>query len=43
MDCVNIKTGRHGGITKTRQLRDRCTTLGIAVYIHDVWGSSISA
>jgi L-alanine-DL-glutamate epimerase-like enolase superfamily enzyme len=43
MDCVNIKTGRHGGITKTRQLRDLCTTLGMAVYIQDVWGSSISA
>ncbi|MGD1868554.1 MAG: mandelate racemase/muconate lactonizing enzyme family protein [Neomegalonema sp.] len=43
MDCVNIKTARHGGISKTLQLRDLCTPLGIAVYIQDVWGSSISA
>lgn len=43
MDCVNIKTARHGGITKTKQLLDLCISLGIAVYIQDVWGSSISA
>ena len=43
MDCVNIKTARHGGISRTRQLRDLCTSLGVAVYIQDVWGSSISA
>ena len=43
LDGVNIKTARHGGVSRTRQLRDLCNTLGISVYIQDVWGTAISA
>ena len=43
LDGVNVKTARHGGVSRTRQLRDLCNTLGISVYIQDVWGTAISA
>ena len=43
LDGVNIKTARHGGVSRTRQLRDLCNTLGISVYIQDVRGTAISA
>tara|TARA_B100001123_G_scaffold445696_1_gene597964 strand:- start:2401 stop:3504 length:1104 start_codon:yes stop_codon:yes gene_type:complete len=41
MDVVNLKIGRLGGITKTRQLRDVCVSSGIAVTIEDSWGSDV--
>lgn len=41
MDVVNIKISKLGGITKARQVRDLCTTLGIALTIEDSWGGDI--
>jgi len=41
MDAVNLKISKLGGITKTRQLRDLCVALGIAVTIEDSWGGDI--
>lgn len=42
MDVVNIKIGKIGGLTKARQLRDLCVSLGIAMTIEDSWGGDIA-
>jgi L-alanine-DL-glutamate epimerase-like enolase superfamily enzyme len=42
MDVVNIKISKFGGLTKTRQARDLCVSLGIAMTIEDSWGSDIT-
>jgi L-alanine-DL-glutamate epimerase-like enolase superfamily enzyme len=42
MDVVNIKIGKFGGLTKARQARDFCVSLGIAMTIEDSWGSDIA-
>jgi len=42
MDVVNLKISKLGGITKLRQARDLCASLGIAVTIEDSWGSDIT-
>ncbi len=41
MDVVNLKISKLGGITKTRQARDLCISLGIAMTIEDSWGGDI--
>lgn len=41
MDVVNLKISKLGGITKTRQLRDLCVSLGIGMTIEDSWGGDI--
>ncbi len=41
MDAVNLKISKLGGITRARQLRDLCVSLGIAVTIEDSWGGDI--
>ena len=41
MDAVNIKIGKLGGLTRARQLRDLCVSLGIAMTIEDTWGGDI--
>jgi L-alanine-DL-glutamate epimerase-like enolase superfamily enzyme len=41
MDVVNIKISKLGGITKARQVRDLCVTLGIGLTIEDSWGGDI--
>ena len=41
MDVVNIKISKFGGITKARQARDLCVSLGIAMTIEDSWGGDI--
>ena len=41
MDVINIKIGKLGGLTKARQVRDLCTSLGIAMTIEDSWGGDI--
>lgn len=43
LDVLNIKTGRVGGLSKARQMRDLCVSLGIRVYIQDTAGSEFSA
>ncbi|MED6313602.1 MAG: cis-3-hydroxy-L-proline dehydratase [Verrucomicrobiota bacterium] len=41
MDVVNIKISKFGGLTKARQARDLCVSLGIAMTIEDSWGGDI--
>ncbi len=41
MDVVNIKISKFGGLTKSRQIRELCVSLGIALTIEDTWGSDI--
>lgn len=40
-DVVNLKISKLGGLTKARQARDLCVTLGIAMTIEDSWGGDI--
>jgi len=42
MDVVNIKISKFGGLTKARQARDLCVSLGIAMTIEDSWGSDVT-
>jgi L-alanine-DL-glutamate epimerase-like enolase superfamily enzyme len=41
-DVVNIKISKLGGLTKARQVRDLCVSLGIALTIEDSWGGDIT-
>ncbi len=41
MDVINLKISKVGGITKARQIRDLCVSLGIAMNIEDSWGGDI--
>ena len=41
MDVVNLKISKLGGITRTRQARDLCVSLGIAMTIEDSWGGDV--
>ncbi len=41
MDVVNIKISKFGGLTRARQARDLCVTLGIAMTLEDSWGGDI--
>jgi L-alanine-DL-glutamate epimerase-like enolase superfamily enzyme len=42
MDCVNIKISKFGGLTKAKQARDLCVSLGIAMTIEDSWGGDVT-
>ncbi len=42
MDAVNLKISKLGGLTKTRQARDLCAALGIAMTIEDSWGGDVA-
>lgn len=41
MDVINLKISKVGGLTKAREIRDLCVSLGIAMTIEDTWGSDI--
>jgi L-alanine-DL-glutamate epimerase-like enolase superfamily enzyme len=41
MDVINLKISKVGGLTKARQIRDLCVSLGIAMTIEDTWGGDI--
>ena len=41
MAVINLKISKVGGLTKARQIRDLCVTLGIAMTIEDTWGGDI--
>src|SRR5437764_1218615 len=41
MDVVNLKISKFGGLTKTKQARDLCVSLGIAMTLEDSWGGDI--
>ncbi|MCP4189124.1 MAG: mandelate racemase/muconate lactonizing enzyme family protein [Planctomycetaceae bacterium] len=42
MDVVNIKISKFGGLTRARQARDLCASLGIAMTIEDSWGGDVT-
>ncbi|MBJ7346665.1 MAG: mandelate racemase/muconate lactonizing enzyme family protein [Gemmataceae bacterium] len=41
MDAVNLKISKFGGLTKVKQARDLCVSLGIAMTLEDSWGGDI--
>jgi L-alanine-DL-glutamate epimerase-like enolase superfamily enzyme len=41
VDVVNLKISKLGGLTKTKQLRDLCVSLGIGMTLEDSWGGDI--
>ena len=41
MDVVNLKISKLGGLTKTKQARDLCVSLGVAMTLEDSWGGDI--
>ena len=41
MDVINLKISKVGGLTRARQIRDLCISLGIAMTIEDTWGGDI--
>jgi len=41
MDVINLKISKVGGLTKARQVRELCCSLGIAMTIEDTWGGDI--
>src|SRR5262245_31476998 len=42
MDVVNLKISKLGGLTKTRQARDLCVTMGVAMTLEDSWGGDVT-
>jgi L-alanine-DL-glutamate epimerase-like enolase superfamily enzyme len=42
MDVVNLKISKLGGLSKTRQVRDLCVSMGIAMTLEDSWGGDIT-
>lgn len=42
MDVVNLKISKLGGLTKTKQARDLCVLMGIAMTLEDSWGGDIT-
>ena len=42
MDVVNVKISKFGGLTRARQARDLCVSLGIAMTIEDSWGGDVT-
>ncbi len=41
MDVVNIKISKLGGLSRARQARDLCVSLGLAMTIEDSWGGDV--
>ena len=42
MDAVNLKIGKVGGLTRARQMRDLCVSLGYPMQLEDAWGSDVA-
>ncbi|MDG3004372.1 cis-3-hydroxy-L-proline dehydratase [Paludisphaera mucosa] len=42
MDVVNLKISKLGGLTKTRQARDLCVAMGVAMTLEDSWGGDVA-
>ena len=42
MDVVNLKISKLGGLTKIKQARDLCVSMGIAMTLEDSWGGDIT-
>src|SRR5438270_8404663 len=41
MDVVNLKISKLGGLTRARQARDLCISLGVAMTLEDSWGGDV--
>jgi len=41
MDVINLKISKVGGLTRARQIRDLCVSLGIPMTLEDSWGGDI--
>jgi len=41
MDVINLKISKVGGLTRARQVRDLCVSLGLPMTIEDTWGGDI--
>ncbi len=41
MDVINVKISKLGGLTRAKEIRDLCVSLGIAMTIEDTWGGDI--
>jgi L-alanine-DL-glutamate epimerase-like enolase superfamily enzyme len=42
MDVVNLKISKLGGLTRTKQARDLCVSMGTAMTLEDSWGGDIA-
>ncbi|MCY2957104.1 MAG: mandelate racemase/muconate lactonizing enzyme family protein [Planctomycetota bacterium] len=42
MDVVNLKISKLGGLTKTKQVRDLCVSMGIGMTLEDSWGGDVT-
>jgi len=42
MDVVNLKISKLGGLTRIRQVRDLCVSMGIAMTLEDSWGGDVA-
>jgi len=42
MDVINLKIAKVGGLSKAKQVRDLCVTLGIPMNIEDSWGGDVT-
>ena len=42
MDVINLKISKVGGLTRAKEIRDLCVSLGIAMTIEDTWGGDIA-
>jgi L-alanine-DL-glutamate epimerase-like enolase superfamily enzyme len=42
MDVVNLKISKMGGLTKIKQARDLCVSMGIGMTLEDSWGGDIA-
>src|SRR5258706_6077465 len=42
MGVVKLKISKLGGLTKTKQARDLCVNMGIAMTLEDSWGGDIT-
>lgn len=42
MDLVNLKISKLGGLTKAKQARDLCVSMGIAMTLEDSWGGDLT-
>src|SRR6185369_3653311 len=42
MDVVNLKISKLGGLTRTKQARDLCVSMGIAMTLEDSWGGDVA-
>jgi L-alanine-DL-glutamate epimerase-like enolase superfamily enzyme len=42
MDLVNLKISKLGGLTKIKQARDLCVSMGIGMTLEDSWGGDIT-